>query len=170
MVSPMTHEGNLLLGATWPGAISTSRSRLGGDCQPVQMLRFLETSLQLCLWAAVPRRDLMGWKKYLLPIVRGLESLDHHQNRKPKLWIQADKLARFWEIGKGQLLLQLLLQLGSELLSTAGTQHSSSRKWLCREQPGSQTRHSPDRSHGEAGRRQGQGRWRAVRRKPATHL
>lgn len=38
----------------------------------------------LCLRAAVPRRDLMGWKKNLLPIVTGLESLDHHQNRKQK--------------------------------------------------------------------------------------
>lgn len=41
-----------------------------------------DISPALCLWAAVRRRDLMVWKKYLLPIVTGLESLDHHQNRK----------------------------------------------------------------------------------------
>lgn len=43
-----------------------------------------DISPALCLWAAVPRRDLMVWKKNLLPIVTGLKSLDHHQNRKQK--------------------------------------------------------------------------------------
>lgn len=48
----------------------------------------------------------------------------------------------YCSIGKAQL----LLQLDCELLSTAGNQHGSSRKWLCGEQPASQARHSPDRT------------------------
>lgn len=85
MVSPMQHEGNRWLGAIWPGASSTSRSRLKGDCQLVQTLWFLETSLQLSACKLPYSEELSwGWKEYLLPIVAGLESLDRHQNRKQK--------------------------------------------------------------------------------------
>lgn len=124
MICPMPHEGNLLLGAIWPGATSTSRSRLKRDHWPVQMLRFLETALSSLPVSCCTQERFNGLEEK--------PSAYCHRTRKPgpspkqeteNLSCESNRTnwLDYWSIGKSQL----LLQQDCELLSTAGSQSTA---------------------------------------------
>lgn len=64
-------------------------------------------------------------------------------NRKPKLRIQLNKSARLEQCWESPAFITAGLRAAQHC---GQSEHSSSRKWPCREQPASQTQHNPDRT------------------------